>query len=147
MQKHHIIALSIGGIHFLYKDVVNTANLVLLEKPEHEKLHKVLDIPYDFIRTFRMKYEIYQIKDIDYYNDLHRLQTMYFANLKYLSARIVALHLESIKAQNEVFAQMFRWTGCLHENAEFIDNVHAFDFHLAIYHKIFISRTTKYLKS
>lgn len=145
-QRHHIIALSIGGIHCLHKDAVNEANLVVLEETEHKKLHKVLDIPYDFIRAFRMKYEVYQFKDADYYNDLHKLQLMYFSNLKHLSQRIIALHLESIKGQNRVFAKMFNWNGSLYENAIFVNDLQAFEFYLAIYHKIFVSRATYYLK-
>jgi hypothetical protein len=145
IERHHVFCLAIGGVHFLPGDTVNVPNIIMLEKSVHANLHRVLNIPYEYIRIFRMKYELYHIKDIDYYTDLNKLQTMYFANLKLLSKELQIAHVYSVKQQIVIFAKLFSYTGCLHLNATFMDDVSAFNFYLGIYHKIFIYRTTKYL--
>lgn len=145
-ERHHVIGISIGGIHEVFFGQINEGNLVELTDMEHKKVHDTLGVPYEKIRQFRMKHEICLVKGVEYYSDLHKIQIEYFAKLHLLPKRVIALHNDSICRQVEFFAELFEYKGPLLKDADFLDEITSFNLNLAIYHKIFMHRVEKYEK-
>lgn len=143
-EQHHVIGVAIGGIHTLPSGGINGANLIELSVSEHKKVHDTLHAQYQELREFRMKHEFFEYKGVQYYTDLHQIQNNYFSKINLLPKRIIALHARSIEAQVSLFANLLKYTGNLHLNAEFFDDTESFKFYLAIYHKIFLDRAEKF---
>lgn len=140
MQRHHCLPLSLHSVHYLQDGSVNEANLVLVTNQEHNTIHEMLNIPYGMIREFIKHQEWKLTKDLDYYQNVHRMQQVYFSRLGFLPQHLQSLHAESIKKQCVVFAKEFNYRENTHQDAEFLNDVIKFGFYHSIYFKIFSSR-------
>lgn len=145
-EWHHIIPISIGGIHFLQDGTVLNSNLVSLPVEEHKLLHRTLDIDYKLIREFRKRNEWKISKDKVFYDMLHGLQTCYFSRLGYLPEHIVKAHAESLQAQCIVLKNVFNYKKELFLTAEFSTELEKARFYIAIYQDIFNQRSTQFHK-
>ena len=135
-QRHHVCPVSLQCIHFLPSGRVNEANLIDLSIEQHNIVHQTLNIHYTFIREFIMKHSWKVVKDDEYYDDLHKMQDLYFARLHHLTEHLQKLHAQSMKAQCVLLRAEYKVYIDIHENAEFISLVEMFKFYHGIYFQI-----------
>lgn len=141
MQKHHVVPVSLQCIHILPNGKVNEANLISVENDEHVLIHQTLNINYMFIRNFIMRNAFKFIKDEEYFEELYKIQSLYFQRLPFLSEKLQWLHANSIKKQCVVVNEAYTVHMDTHQNAEFLSPVEQFKFYHSIYFNILIQHS------
>lgn len=136
VQRHHVIPVSLQCLHFLPSGRVNEANLVDMSIEAHNLVHKTLNIPYIFIREFIMKHAWKVKKDNEYYDDLYKLQDLYFARFNHLTEYTQKLHAFSMREQCKLLKEEFKVSVEIHDTATFVSWYEMFKFYHAIYFQI-----------
>lgn len=92
IEKHHWIPLAIWGIN-------TSDNIISLEKDIHSMTHKILNIPYKYIRSYRKVLNWKTIIDETILEAERKMQITYFDKCKYLPEEVFKLHYNSILKQ------------------------------------------------
>jgi len=88
-SRHHVIPISIGGW-----DVEQS--IIFLTPEEHTKLHQIMNISYDSIRTFRKRTNHILFVNEYYVRELAMVQEIFFKKLDKLDPFIIDLIATSL---------------------------------------------------
>lgn len=131
-QKHHVIPLSLGGYDM-------AENLISVTEKNHKLIHSTLNVPYDWIRTFRKRTNhIIVNPDEKYVHELRKLHLEYFKNIGSLPQHLQEAHRRAMIAM--VLREIH--LNDLSQHIEFQDG-NSFQHYLNQYHNILILRIRK----
>lgn len=121
-QDHHVIPVSLLGHDW-------PENIVRLTVSDHELLHKVLNLPYQKIRKFRLKtnHMVYRNSQ-EFVRELKTIHLAFFQNINMLPIRLQNLLRNSVRDQVERIikehrielklpqynASLFKWLNSYH---------------------------------
>ncbi len=81
-SRHHVVPISIGGWDC-------EENIVFLTPAEHTELHKLMNISYESIRTFRKRTNHIIFVNEYYVRELAMVQEVFFKNLHKLNSFMI----------------------------------------------------------
>lgn len=88
-SRHHVVPISIGGWDI-------EQNIIFLTPEEHTKLHQIMNISYDSIRTFRKRTNHILFVNEYYVRELALVQEIFFQKLDKIDPFVIELIAESL---------------------------------------------------
>lgn len=99
-EKHHVIPISLHGW-----DV--RENIVVVTKEQHARIHRTLNVPYNYIREFKKKTNHKLFFDKDYFTDLRILHLEYFKRIELLPSDLIDKQTLSMYSQISYIEGMY----------------------------------------
>ena len=89
MRGHHMIPLSLGGTNHR-ENIISVPGTI--SKSEHALIHKILNINYDLIRSYRKRTNHLLYTNYVEVTEQKKLHDHYFKNLHLLPAKLIDVH-------------------------------------------------------